>query len=49
MLFVSILMSIWFVVWLFFNYEKHEMLQTITGVVLSLVEEDEQESEDDTN
>ena len=49
MLFISILASVWFVAWLYFTLQKNEMMQVIAGVALSLVDEDEQESEDDTN
>lgn len=43
MLFISLLLSIWFVAWLFFTMQKHQMLVVITSILMDTTEEGEPE------
>ena len=39
MLFISILLSIWFVLWVFFAWQRHQMLTVITGILMDTTAE----------
>ena len=45
MLFLNILFSVWFVIWLFFAWQKHEMLQVLTVAMINISEKEEEPNE----